>query len=68
MPIYEYKCQDCGHQFEELVLGGREPNECPKCRTGKVSRLMSVCAAGRGSDSGLSPSGSGGSCGSGGFS
>ena len=25
MPIYEYHCKGCGHDFEYLVLGGSEP-------------------------------------------
>ena len=24
MPIYEFICQDCGFQFEKLVLGSRD--------------------------------------------
>ena len=31
MPIYEYKCKDCGHQFETLQSITAEPlKECPK--------------------------------------
>lgn len=32
MPLFEYKCERCGHQEELLVLG-REGEEvmCPKC-------------------------------------
>ena len=26
MPIYEYRCQACGHEMEALVRGGKEPN------------------------------------------
>ena len=25
MPIYEYSCEACGHEFETLVLGKTEP-------------------------------------------
>ena len=31
MPIYEYICKECQHQFEALVFG-KEKAECPKCQ------------------------------------
>ncbi|RJP57376.1 MAG: zinc ribbon domain-containing protein, partial [Deltaproteobacteria bacterium] len=31
MPIYEYKCDLCGKEFEELVLGSSPKVNCPKC-------------------------------------
>jgi len=43
MPIYEYKCNDCGNIFETLVLGKNEPNKCEICGKGNISRMMSVC-------------------------
>jgi putative FmdB family regulatory protein len=43
MPIYEYHCNGCGHDFEYLVLGGSEPNQCPACKADTVCRLMSTC-------------------------
>jgi len=43
MPIYEYQCQKCEHFFEKLVLKGNEPIACPKCHTGGVKKMMSVC-------------------------
>jgi len=42
MPIYEYKCNDCGENFETLVMGGADP-ECPSCDSRDLSRLMSAC-------------------------
>ena len=30
MPIFEYVCKACDHQFEALVYG-KEKAECPKC-------------------------------------
>jgi putative FmdB family regulatory protein len=44
MPIYEYACKDCGHEFEELVRGLEQPT-CPSCGTGRIERQMSVPAA-----------------------
>jgi len=43
MPIYEYECRGCGHQFEQLVRTGDVP-ACPTCRGGDLERLLSLCA------------------------
>lgn len=43
MPIYEYHCDGCGQDFEYLVLGGSEPDQCPTCDANTVCRLMSTC-------------------------
>jgi len=42
MPIYEYRCKTCAHEFEYLVIGRADP-ECPACNGKKVTRLMSAC-------------------------
>jgi putative FmdB family regulatory protein len=44
MPIYEYVCQDCGHEFEFLLRGEEKPT-CPSCGRERLSRQMSVPAA-----------------------
>ncbi len=31
MPIYEYKCENCGDDFECIVFRTDEAVECPKC-------------------------------------
>ncbi len=44
MPSYEYKCQDCGYQFEqELTLAAHEKYKprCPKCKSKKVEQVIS---------------------------
>lgn len=41
MPIYEYRCQSCGHEHEALVRGGKEPSSCPACETGDLRRKIS---------------------------
>jgi putative FmdB family regulatory protein len=41
MPMYEYACAECRHEFEALVFNGEEP-ECPQCRSRRVERLLSV--------------------------
>jgi len=46
MPIYEYKCNNCGEDFEKLVFGNKEVS-CPKCSSKEVKKKLSVfCAAG----------------------
>ena len=41
MPIYEYSCEACGHQFETLVRGETKP-ECPSCQSQDLERLLSL--------------------------
>jgi putative FmdB family regulatory protein len=43
VPIFEYRCQGCGHQFEQLVLKGTVP-ACPACRSDMLERQISVPA------------------------
>lgn len=43
MPIYDYKCRECGHVFEEFARITDPPvTQCPKCGEGDcVFRLIS---------------------------
>src|SRR5204863_7863999 len=42
MPIYEYACAACGHQFEEWQKMSDKPIRiCPKCKAKKVEKLIS---------------------------
>ena len=43
MPIYEYKCKDCGHEFEALVRKSDVP-VCPSCKATDLERLLSLPA------------------------
>lgn len=43
MPIFEYSCRGCRHQFELLVLKGATP-ACPKCAGEDLERLVSLPA------------------------
>ena len=43
MPLYEYECRGCGHQFEQLVRGSATPS-CPSCASGDLERVLSVFA------------------------
>lgn len=44
MPLFEYQCRDCGHQFEWLSRADETP-ECPACGRAKLTRLLSVPSA-----------------------
>jgi putative FmdB family regulatory protein len=44
MPIYEYQCRGCGHQFEYLVLPSSSAPECPACHDPSLNQLVSLCA------------------------
>ena len=44
MPIYEYQCRSCDHQFEELVRGSETP-ECEECGGDQLVKLPSMIAA-----------------------
>lgn len=45
MPIYEYQCGDCQHEFEALQKIADEPlTDCPQCN--KPSLVKKVSAAG----------------------
>jgi putative FmdB family regulatory protein len=63
MPIFEYICNQCKHQFEALVYGN-EKAECPKCHGRKLVPQLSVFAvSAKGSSATPSFGGACGSCG-----
>ena len=42
MPIYEYKCSNCGHQFEKIQKFSDEPRKkCPNCDKNTLNKLIS---------------------------
>ncbi len=47
MPIYEYLCPACGHEFEELVMSAasRDKARCPSCSHNHATRCMSRFSA-----------------------
>jgi putative FmdB family regulatory protein len=47
MPLYEYRCEKCGHQFEQLVSRAARV-ACPKCRAATVEKLFSTFAVSTG--------------------
>jgi putative FmdB family regulatory protein len=46
MPTYEYRCEQCSHQFDELQSFKDEPLKvCPKCHQESLRRLFGTGAA-----------------------
>lgn len=67
MPIFEYRCRNCNHMFEELVFSSLTSDEdiiCPKCGKNNAEKKMSAfsSAGSVGSFGSAAPS-----CGSSGF-
>jgi len=54
MPIFEYKCQDCGARFEKIVSSAPAGVLCKKCQSANVEKMLSVFAVAKGSHSGTS--------------
>ena len=43
MPIYEYKCSNCGHQIETLQKFSDEPlKKCLQCGKDSIEKLISA--------------------------
>jgi putative FmdB family regulatory protein len=53
MPIYEYACQSCGHEFELLVRSDTHL-ACPSCRSERLDKQLSVFATAESGSSGSS--------------
>ena len=54
MPIFEYKCRECGADFEDLdsIANRDEPHKCPACGSMKSERQLSVFCASSGDGGG----------------
>ncbi len=44
MPLFEYRCTRCHHEFEALVRNEAWP-ECPKCHAPRPEKLFSTVSA-----------------------
>jgi putative FmdB family regulatory protein len=63
MPIFEYVCKECQHQFEALVFG-KQKAACPKCESKKLAPQLSVFALSSKGGATAQPSSSAAPCGS----
>ncbi len=61
MPIFEYKCQKCGHIMEFLERSGSNCKcTCERCKSSDLKKLFSGFSVGQASNS--SPRGNDDSC------
>ncbi len=42
MRLYEFRCLNCRHEFEDLVRSDNDPVTCPQCQSTHVERLLSA--------------------------
>ena len=45
MPIYEFKCNSCGHDFdivESFQEHDKHKEKCPKCKSEDIKRVLST--------------------------
>ncbi len=47
MPIYEYRCRECDHRFEQLtsMTANETEMECPACHEKDVEKVLSLFAS-----------------------
>lgn len=41
MPLFEYGCSSCGHEFELLMLKASAPARCPSCGSEDLEKRFS---------------------------
>ena len=44
MPIYDFHCKGCGHEFEGLVRPQGPAVSCPSCKSEDLEKLLSSFA------------------------
>ena len=43
MPIYEYQCESCGHQFDTIQKFSDDPlKDCPECDVAALKKMVSA--------------------------
>jgi len=51
MPLFEFKCRDCGTTFEKIVPSSTTQVACKTCDSSRVEKLLSVFSVGGSSHS-----------------
>lgn len=48
MPLYEYRCEDCGRTFEKIrrIADTDRAMKCPHCESKAIKRLLSAFTTG----------------------
>ncbi len=48
MPIYVYRCKQCGEEFEKLVLSSARASEttCPNCQSSEIEKRPTLFGLG----------------------
>ena len=44
MPIFDYRCKSCSHEFEAFVRNTSKVVACPECRGEDLEKLLSLPA------------------------
>ncbi|MBC7233788.1 MAG: zinc ribbon domain-containing protein [Chloroflexi bacterium] len=65
MPIYEYRCNECGEKFEKWLrsMSATEDVRCPRCGSRRVAKAISLfgksgsAASAAASDASCAPTG-----------
>ena len=55
MPIYAFRCHQCGHEYEELVPRIDQVAPCPECGSQDCERRVTSPAVGRSSETNQLP-------------
>ena len=47
MPLYKFKCDDCGHKFEAMTSFSQiNETVCPECKSNHCKKLVSNFSSG----------------------
>ena len=47
MPVYEFSCNECNNEWDDIIAYSDPNPNCPECNTSNVKRLISLIAHGK---------------------